>query len=84
MNNDIDLRIRTVLADVFGVDASEIDQNTSMDTVDAWDSLCQLTVVLALEEEFDLHFDDEQTVALVSVPLINEIVAESLGVADAS
>jgi acyl carrier protein len=40
--------------------------------------------VLALEEEFDLHFDDEQTVALVSVPLINEIVAESLGVADAS
>ena len=78
MNDDLDLRIRTVLADVFGVDVSEIDENTSTDSVEAWDSLCHLTVVLALEEEFGLHFDDEATVALVSVPLINEIVSSSL------
>ena len=82
MNDDLDLRIRTVLADVFGVDASEINVDTSTDTVEAWDSLCHLTVVLALEEEFDLHFDDDDTIALVSVPLINEIVAKSLGIAE--
>ncbi len=79
MTDDVEMRIRTVLAEVFGLDVATVGPDTSTDTVDAWDSLQHLTIVLALEEEFDIHFDDEDTVALVTYPLIATIVTERLG-----
>lgn len=75
---DIELRVKSVLATVFNIAASSIDSATSMDTVENWDSLQQLSVILALEEEFQIFFDDEETVSLVSFPLIVAIVAERL------
>jgi len=76
---DIESKVRGVLADVFGLDAAEIGSDTSADTIEAWDSLQHLTVVLALEEEFDIQFTDEETVAVVSFDLIAATVAEKLG-----
>lgn len=79
MSLETEDRVRSVLADVFGLDKGAIDSHTSKDTVQGWDSLQQLTVVLALEEEFGIHFNDEETVSLVTYPLIVLIVAEHLG-----
>jgi acyl carrier protein len=76
--DNIDERVREVIADVFGLDPQEVGPGTSIETVEAWDSLQHLTVVLALEEEFDIHLDDEQTVAAVSFPVITELVREHL------
>jgi acyl carrier protein len=75
---DVERRIRSVLADVFELDADQVGADTSMDTVEQWDSLQQLTLVLSLEEEFGVQFDDEETVALVSYPLIVAIVGDRL------
>jgi acyl carrier protein len=74
----IEQRVRGVLADVFGLDPAEVGPTTSKDTVAGWDSLQHLTVVLALEEEFSLEFDDAETVDLVNVPLIVTIVSDRL------
>ena len=78
MTDELEQRIRIVLADVFDLAPGEVGAQTSTDTVEAWDSLQHLSLVLALEEEFGLHFDDEETVSLVSFPLITTIVAERL------
>ena len=78
MSDDVAARVRTILADVFGLDPAEVGDDTSTDSVEAWDSLQHLTVVLALEEEFELTFDDEETVALVSYPLIMATLSERL------
>jgi acyl carrier protein len=75
---NIDERVRGVIAEVFGLDPGEVGPGTSIETVEAWDSLQHLTVVLALEEEFDIQLDDEQTVAAVSFPAMTEIVRERL------
>jgi acyl carrier protein len=80
--DDVDARIRSILAEVFGLNPADVGPDTSTDTVPAWDSLQHLTVVLSLEEEFDVHFDDEETVSLVSFPLIVAIVNERLGIAE--
>jgi acyl carrier protein len=76
MTDDIDGRVRTVIAEVFDLSPDDVGADTSTDTVEAWDSLQHLSLVLALEEEFGLHFDDEETVSLVSYPLITAIVTE--------
>jgi acyl carrier protein len=77
---DVAARVRSILGDVFALKPEDIGSDTSTDTVPAWDSLQHLTVVLSLEEEFDIHFDDEETVALVSFPLIVTIVGERVGI----
>jgi acyl carrier protein len=76
--DNVEERVREVIAEVFGLEPREVGPETSIETVEAWDSLQHLTVVLALEEEFDIQLDDEQTVAAVSFPVITEVVRERL------
>jgi acyl carrier protein len=76
--DNVEQRVREVIAEVFGLEPQEVGPKTSIETVEAWDSLQHLTVVLALEEEFDIQLDDEQTVAAVSFPVITEVVRERL------
>jgi acyl carrier protein len=80
---NIEDRVRGIIADVFGLRPEEVGAETSIETVEAWDSLQHLTVVLAIEEEFDIHLDDEQTVAAVSFPVIAEIVRDRLQLPEA-
>jgi acyl carrier protein len=77
---ETDTRVRTILADVFGLELDQINADTSTDTVEKWDSLHHLTLVLALEEEFDIQLDDEETVAVVTFPLISAVVRDHLGI----
>jgi acyl carrier protein len=71
-------RVRGVLRDVFGIDPASIGVETSKDTVEGWDSLQHLTVVLSLEEEFGIQFDDEESMSLVTYPLIVLTVSDRL------
>jgi len=69
-------KLKEVLANVFGVDSSSIGDNTSVDTVKEWDSLKHLTLVLALESEFNISFTEEQTVQILNYPLIKAVLEE--------
>lgn len=80
----IEPRVRAVLSEVFGLVPDDVGPDTSKDTVEGWDSLQHLTVILSLEEEFDVHFDDEESMSLVTFPLIIEIVRDRLGAAERS
>jgi acyl carrier protein len=84
MTAEVEGRVRAVVADVFGLDPGDVGARTSPDTVDAWDSLQHLNLVLAIEEEFDVQFGDAETTELVSFPLIVTILHEKLGTAEAS
>ena len=44
-----------------------------------WDSLAQLNLILALEEEFGIEIPDEEAAELTSYPLIRLVVNEQLG-----
>lgn len=74
----VDDRVQAILADVFGLDPDSIGPETSTETVEGWDSLLQLTVVLSLEEEFDIELDDDEAIAAVSFTAIVEIVRSHL------
>jgi len=69
-------KLKQVLADIFNIDVSTIDDLTSVDTVEEWDSLKHLNLVLALEQEFDITLSVEQTVEILNYPLIKAILGE--------
>lgn len=73
---EIEVRVRAVLAEVFGLEPGAIGPGTSTDSVEGWDSLQHLTVVLSLEEEFGIHLVDEDVTTIVNYPLIVETVRQ--------
>jgi acyl carrier protein len=83
-SDEIEQQVRQILADVLGLDPAEIGPDTSPDTVKKWDSLQHLTIVLSLEEEFEIAFDEEETLQVTSFPLIVAAVGERLGIAEPS
>ena len=67
-----DFEVRKVLASVLKIEEQEIALDASMDTVEAWDSLRQLTFILVLEDEFGIEIPDLNVQYLTSIPLVAE------------
>lgn len=78
MSDEVETRVRAVLSEIFGMSPEQIGPETSTDTVEDWDSLQHLTIVLALEEEFGIHLTDDDVVAIVTFPLMVTVVREVL------
>jgi acyl carrier protein len=69
-------KLKQVLAAVFGGSPESVDRNWSMETVEKWDSLNHLKLVLALEEDFEVSFTEEQLTSLLSYESIESTLAE--------
>lgn len=72
-------KIIEVMAQILNIDPGEINESSSMDTIEAWDSLKHMKLVIVLEQELGVEFDDEEVVELLSFRLIELSVAEKLG-----
>ena len=70
MNTTLNDRIAQVLALVFNLMPNEIPADFSIDNTDEWTSLTHLTIILSLEEEFNVEFTDQESIELVSFQLI--------------
>jgi len=75
----IEDRTKTVLAAVLGIDEGSITDETSVDTVESWDSMRQINLVLALEEEFGVQLGEDRVVDLLSYPIVVETIREASG-----
>jgi len=64
------------MSKVLGVEVDEIGDDSSPDTIDNWDSLRHMNLILALEQEFGVTIGDEEVSTLISYPLIVLVVRE--------
>lgn len=67
-------QVVSLMASVFGVDRSEISVGVVYGKFSKWDSLRHMTLVVALEEEFDVTFDDEEISDMLSLDLVVDIL----------
>lgn len=63
-----------IFTEVFGVDASVLNDDFSKDTVDLWDSVHQLNIVSLAEEAFDIMLDPEDIMGFTSYKAGREIL----------
>jgi acyl carrier protein len=75
-------RIRRIAADVFEVAVDRVGPASSPDTIETWDSLHHLNLVLALEQEFGVQFTPEEIEQLLSVELVAALVEERLALSE--
>jgi len=71
-------KIKQIMAAVFETDISNITDDASPDTIDNWDSLRLINLVAALEEEFEIEFEEEEIVEMFNFKLISILVSEKL------
>ncbi len=71
-------RVKAILADIFMIDPSEIGSHTSMETLAQWDSLAQIDIVSALEEEFGVTFEVEDFELMTEFSAVMETLAEKV------
>lgn len=71
-------RVRGVATHVFQVPEESLSSSSSPDTIDTWDSIQHLNLVLALEQEFGIQFDPEQIEEMLSLELIALLVEEKM------
>ena len=53
-------QLRGIASDIFGLPAAEITESSSPETIESWDSVQHLNLVLAMEEQFGVQFDPEE------------------------
>ena len=59
---------------VFDIPVDQIKDNSSADTIESWDSLKHMNLVVALEEEFEIEFKDDEIIEMMNYPLIIEVL----------
>ncbi|MFQ5603406.1 MAG: acyl carrier protein [bacterium] len=76
--HDIQNQIREIMADIFNVSPQIIDESSSPETIESWDSLQHLNLVLALEESFGIQFSIEEIQSMRSFLTVLETVENRL------
>lgn len=66
-------RVIEIAADVFGIASENLSKHSSTDSVDAWDSISHLNLMLSLEQAFGTTIPPERMPELKS---IEKVVAE--------
>ena len=65
-------KVRQIIAVTLFMSLEEIGEDASQDSINNWDSLQQLNLVLALEQTFNVHFKPEEFAIMTSVEKILE------------
>jgi len=52
-------QVRGIASDIFGIPADKITPESSPETIESWDSMQHLNLVLAIEETFGVQLDPE-------------------------
>jgi acyl carrier protein len=59
-------KLNSIFCDVFGVDATVLNNEFDKNSVENWDSVHQLSLTSSLEDEFDIMFDAEDILEFTS------------------
>ena len=69
-------RINKIFCEVFAAEESALSDTFNKDTVEGWDSVHQLSLTTAVEDEFDIMLDAEDILEFTSYENVKTILAK--------
>jgi acyl carrier protein len=72
----IDDRLDDIFREVFADDSITVNDATSAEDIDAWDSLAHINLMFSLEDEFSVKFRDEEFASVKNVGEIKRLLQE--------
>ena len=72
----IDDRLNDIFREVFADDSITVNDATTAEDIDAWDSLAHINLMFSLEDEFSVKFPDEEFASVQNVGEIKRLLQE--------
>ena len=66
--------LEEVVSSVFGVEPQSLDESSTPESVEGWDSMGHVNLVTALEQHFNVSIDIDDVMEMGSVGKIREIL----------
>jgi acyl carrier protein len=66
--------IKDIVAAVFEIDKSKIDDNIKKFDYEKWDSLGHINLIAALEEHFDIMLEPEEMASIETIDDIEKLI----------
>lgn len=70
-------RVREIVSNVFLLPLDQVPEDASVNTIEPWDSMGHLLVILELEQAFDRQFSPEQTEEMTSITAIAKVLDDT-------
>jgi acyl carrier protein len=71
--------LRKIMIDVFDLDDLEITAQTTADDVEDWDSLSHIRLMVAVERQFKIKFQNSEIESLTNVGELVQVIARKTG-----
>jgi acyl carrier protein len=71
-------KLKKLLSVLLGVDQEKINNDTSNKTINEWDSLKQMNIIVAIEEEFDIQFSEEESILSDSYVALLQLIQKKI------
>ncbi len=67
-------RLNNVFRDIFDDDSIEVNENTTSNDIEDWDSLEHINLVVAVEQEFGIKFNMNEVTTMKNVGEMVDII----------
>ena len=78
MDETIDERVKRIVADIFNMPYENVLDNSSPKTIDNWDSMQLLNLVLAFEQNFSISLSSEEIDKFIDVKSIVDLIQQKV------
>lgn len=72
-------KVQQIFCNVMEISNDNLPAEVTPDTVESWDSVRHLNLVLALEDEFEIEFDEDDMHNILSLDEFVKYVEKELG-----
>jgi acyl carrier protein len=78
-HDEIHKRLTAVFRDIFDDPSLEITDSTTADDISDWDSITHITLITAVEDEFNVSFSTKDVKSLANVGDFIRLIASRVG-----
>lgn len=72
-------RLKKVFSESLGIDKNQVDDGLEYNTIQEWDSVGHMSLIAAIEEEFDIMIETDDIIDMSSFKIAKKIVAKYWG-----
>jgi acyl carrier protein len=76
--SEIEIKILKIMSIILKTDPNLLNEDSNMDNLSQWDSLRHMNLILALEDEFNISYPEEEVGSLTSFKLLRISTLELL------
>ncbi len=74
MTDSIGPRLRAIMSATFGVPVESIDDASGPTTIEGWDSMNHLHLIVAVEAEYGVSFAPEEALEFTSLAMLRDAI----------